>query len=117
MASLKNFNYIELWHGSLKDIEGRFGSGYASYFKFLRWLFVMNFGVALLSLGLLVVPQIILDTSASNKTTNTQSFNFRNIFIGDVSLFWFFYFSCIGKLVGFFHRNRVLLRSLHKPVY
>ncbi|XP_063917385.1 transmembrane channel-like protein 3 isoform X2 [Zophobas morio] len=83
VASLKNFNYFELWHGSLKDIEGRFGSGYASYFKFLRWLFVMNFGVALLSLGLLVVPQIILDTSASNKTTNTQSFNFRNIFIGD----------------------------------
>lgn len=83
MGDVKNFNYFELWHGSLKDIEGRFGSGYASYFKFLRWLFVMNFVVAVLSFPLLAVPQIIYD--ATGNTTNQQTFQVSNIFIGDVS--------------------------------
>jgi hypothetical protein len=81
--SLKNFNYFELWHGTLKDIEGRFGSGYASYFKFLRWLFVMNFLLAVLSLVLVVVPQIVYDASGSNGTLhNTNSFNIKDIFVG-----------------------------------
>jgi transmembrane channel-like protein len=34
---------FELWYQSLKVIEGHFGSGVATYFKFLRWLFTLNF--------------------------------------------------------------------------
>ncbi|KAJ3637950.1 hypothetical protein MTP99_001368 [Tenebrio molitor] len=84
--SLKKINYFELWHGTLKDIEGRFGSGYAYYFKFLRWLFVMNFLLAVLSLVLTAVPQIVYDGSGSNETRhNTNSFNIKEVFVGNGS--------------------------------
>ncbi|XP_044272315.1 transmembrane channel-like protein 5 [Tribolium madens] len=81
VANVKNFNYFELWQSSLKDIEGRFGSGYASYFKFLRWLFVMNCLVVLLSFPMLVVPQIIYDATGNN--TNVGQFQVSDFFIGN----------------------------------
>lgn len=34
---------MELWYSSLKTIEGHFGSDVAAYFKFIRWLFILNF--------------------------------------------------------------------------
>nr|CAD7417980.1 unnamed protein product [Timema poppensis] len=33
---------FELWYSSLKVIEGHFGSSVATYFRFLRWLFILN---------------------------------------------------------------------------
>lgn len=32
----------ELWHGSIKEIEGKFGGSVGTYFKFLRFLFILN---------------------------------------------------------------------------
>ncbi|XP_008196552.1 transmembrane channel-like protein 7 isoform X1 [Tribolium castaneum] len=105
VANVKNFNYFELWHGSLKDIEGRFGSGYASYFKFLRWLFVMNFFVALFSFPLLVVPQIIYDATENNNS-NIRQFQASDIFIGngffdDTVLYYGHYTNHTIQLISF----------------
>jgi hypothetical protein len=48
---IKNLLYmLELWYSSLKRIEGHFGSGVATYFKFLRWLFLLNTIVFLIRL-------------------------------------------------------------------
>ncbi|KAF7993349.1 hypothetical protein HCN44_006409 [Aphidius gifuensis] len=42
--SLREINSsLELWYSSIKTIEGNFGSGVATYFKFLRWLLLINF--------------------------------------------------------------------------
>ncbi|XP_050297995.1 transmembrane channel-like protein 3 isoform X2 [Anthonomus grandis grandis] len=49
---------FELWYGALKRIEGHFGTGVASYFKFLRWLFLVNLSIAVLSSCFIVIPKI-----------------------------------------------------------
>ncbi|XP_055705187.1 transmembrane channel-like protein 7 [Phlebotomus papatasi] len=51
---------IELWKGSLKRIEGNFGTGVVAYFLFLRWLMFLNLGIFLIILGFVVMPQIFL---------------------------------------------------------
>ncbi|KDR19382.1 Transmembrane channel-like protein 5 [Zootermopsis nevadensis] len=57
---IKNLLYtFELWYSSLKVIEGHFGSGVATYFRFLRWLFLLNTVVFLLSFGFVVIPQLL----------------------------------------------------------
>lgn len=50
---------MELWYSSLKLIEGNFGSGVASYFKFLRWLFLLNLVTLIISFSFLVIPQLL----------------------------------------------------------
>jgi hypothetical protein len=41
--AIRNLLYIvELWYSSLKTIEGHFGSGVTTYFRFLRLLFLLN---------------------------------------------------------------------------
>ncbi|XP_046385265.1 transmembrane channel-like protein 5 [Ischnura elegans] len=58
---LKDIVYVmEPWYGSIKVIEGHFGTSTATYFRFLRWLFVINALVSILSMGFLVVPQLLL---------------------------------------------------------
>ncbi|KAF4528324.1 hypothetical protein B566_EDAN012091, partial [Ephemera danica] len=50
---------LELWYSTIKDIEGKFGSGVATYFRFLRSLILLNAAVLVLSLGFLVTPQLL----------------------------------------------------------
>ncbi|KAK3928453.1 Transmembrane channel-like protein 5 [Frankliniella fusca] len=50
----------ELWYSSLKLIEGNFGSGVASYFRFLRWLFLLNLTTLFISFSFLILPQMLL---------------------------------------------------------
>ena len=55
MIELRNFKRrvvdaiysFELWRSRMHFIEGKFGSGVANYFRFLRWLFIMNTTLAL----------------------------------------------------------------------
>lgn len=84
-ASFKNLTYtFELWYSSLKTIEGHFGSGVATYFKFVRWLFLMNVFVVIFTIGFVVVPQILYDIFDSENTTTTQNdFNIEDIFTGE----------------------------------
>lgn len=35
-------NMFDIWYSSLKEVEGHFGSSVGAYFKFLRFLFILN---------------------------------------------------------------------------
>lgn len=50
----------ELWRGSLKVIEGNFGTGVVAYFLFLRWLLFLNLFIFTITLIVVITPQIIL---------------------------------------------------------
>lgn len=79
---MKNFLYtFELWYGTLKTVEGHFGSGVATYFKFVRWLFIMNVLVMIVLLGFVVVPQVLFDWFIGTPTTN--SVKYLDFFTGD----------------------------------
>nr|XP_027227573.1 transmembrane channel-like protein 7 [Penaeus vannamei] len=53
------FHDYSLWHKELKEIEGMFGTGVGSYFRFLRYLFILNFVITVLVCGLLLTPQLL----------------------------------------------------------
>ncbi|KAJ8959243.1 hypothetical protein NQ318_022506 [Aromia moschata] len=77
----KNLAYtFELWYASVKLIEGNFGSGVASFFKFLRWIFIMDVFVALVSFAFIVVPQLTFD---SRDVMNFQDFDWTDILSGE----------------------------------
>ncbi|KAK3089832.1 hypothetical protein FSP39_006919 [Pinctada imbricata] len=50
---------LELWKSHLKKIEGHFGTGVTSYFLFLKWIFLLNIPVCILTLGFVVIPQVL----------------------------------------------------------
>ncbi|XP_076455545.1 transmembrane channel-like protein 5 [Babylonia areolata] len=50
---------LQLWHSHMKKIEGNFGTDVLSYFLFLKWLLLINIPTLLLTLGFIVVPQIL----------------------------------------------------------
>ncbi|XP_015111928.1 transmembrane channel-like protein 5 [Diachasma alloeum] len=68
---------IELWYGAIKSIEGHFGSGVATYFKFLRWLLILNVINCVLSMFFIVLPQSLFATYGDS------TFNFGDFFIGN----------------------------------
>lgn len=47
---------LGLWHGAMRVIEGKFGTGVVSYFLFLRWLLFLNMAISALMLCFLVLP-------------------------------------------------------------
>uniref|UniRef100_A0A1L8DET4 Putative transmembrane channel-like protein 7 n=2 Tax=Nyssomyia neivai TaxID=330878 RepID=A0A1L8DET4_9DIPT len=53
---------VELWKGSLKRIEGNFGTGVVAYFLFLRWMMFLNLGIFGIALAFIVLPQVFLVT-------------------------------------------------------
>lgn len=59
-------NSVELWYNSMKEIEGHFGSGVGTYFKFLRWLFMLNMVLLFFSFTFIILPQVIFDVSSEN---------------------------------------------------
>ncbi|KAJ8968030.1 hypothetical protein NQ317_017167 [Molorchus minor] len=79
--NLKNLAYtFELWYGPVKQIEGNFGSGVASFFKFLRWIFILNLFVAVISFVFITVPQLTTNWSS---ITEFENFTWTDIFSGE----------------------------------
>ncbi|XP_038835270.1 transmembrane channel-like protein 5 [Salvelinus namaycush] len=50
---------LELWRGTMKEVEGKFGTGVLSYFKFLKWLLMFNIFSFLVNFGFITIPQLI----------------------------------------------------------
>ncbi|KAK4874902.1 hypothetical protein RN001_014262 [Aquatica leii] len=79
----KSLTYtFELWYSSLKVIEGHFGSGVATYFKYFRWLFIMNCLITMFALTFIVFPQLLFDYFTSNLRGNS-TFAVSDIFTGE----------------------------------
>ncbi|CAG0879841.1 unnamed protein product [Darwinula stevensoni] len=55
-----------LWSSALREIEGHFGSGVGTYFRFLRRLFLINIFLSIIILGLLFVPNILMKQYPDN---------------------------------------------------
>ncbi|KAI4456234.1 transmembrane channel-related [Holotrichia oblita] len=86
-SNIRNLSYsYELWYSSLKEIEGNFGSGVSSYFKFLRRLFILNLLMTVLGLSFIVAPQVIfsVNTAGENVTVvnNNVNFSAEDLFTG-----------------------------------
>ena len=50
---------------------GQFGSAVLSYFKFLKWLILLNLLITLLVMGVTTVPQLIIKPFLFNQTINS----------------------------------------------
>ncbi|XP_011049453.1 PREDICTED: transmembrane channel-like protein 5 isoform X2 [Acromyrmex echinatior] len=65
--TMQNFlSTMKLWHRTIKTIESHHGSGIATYFKFLRWLFFLNTISCILSVSFIVIPQSLDQVYVSN---------------------------------------------------
>ena len=51
---------IELWHWSLRYVEGNFGTGLVAFFTFIKWLLYLNLFTCALLAVFILVPQIFL---------------------------------------------------------
>ncbi|XP_036445984.1 transmembrane channel-like protein 6 isoform X2 [Colossoma macropomum] len=70
---------VQLWHGALKQVSGRFGTGALSYFLFLRTLLLYNVFLSLIINLFLVLPEVI---HHPHHSANKISFMGLNIFTG-----------------------------------
>ena len=104
---------LQLWAGHLKKIEGNFGSGVTSYFRFIKWLFLINISLFFLVFSFVTLPQLLHRYLDLGGYANNTDFSFEHIFTGSVSTWnlvifiykhylgyfeFFFYLSCIGHL-------------------
>ncbi|XP_021176016.2 transmembrane channel-like protein 5 [Fundulus heteroclitus] len=54
---------LELWHGIMKEIGGKFGSGVLNYFVLLKWLLMFNIFSFLINFGFITIPLLVSDSS------------------------------------------------------
>lgn len=53
------YQKMELWRGTLKTIEGNFGTGVVSYFLFIKWLIFLNLFTFTLLFLVVILPTIL----------------------------------------------------------
>jgi len=83
----ETYSKLELWHHSLKKIEGTFGTGIVAYFLFIKWLMFLNLFIFLLILFFIIIPTLVLvpqglsgnstdDECSRNYSDSSEEFNF-----------------------------------------
>lgn len=97
-------NSYELWYSSLKTIEGQFGSATSSYFRFLRWLFILNLIVMAVTHSFIVIPQLTFKNPFP--ISDQRQFSVWDIFTGegfltDTLLYYGFYSNETVNIYGF----------------
>uniref|UniRef100_T1J890 TMC domain-containing protein n=1 Tax=Strigamia maritima TaxID=126957 RepID=T1J890_STRMM len=63
---------FQIWHHSIKHIEGHFGTSIASYFIFIRLLLFLNLGISAIIIGFIVVPQFANVGQVLNSTSEVK---------------------------------------------
>ncbi|XP_069839859.1 transmembrane channel-like protein 5 isoform X2 [Dendropsophus ebraccatus] len=58
---------LQLWHGTLKVIGGKFGTSILSYFNFIKWLLMFNIFSFIVNFSFITVPQFV-DMAPNNLT-------------------------------------------------
>ncbi|KAK2580551.1 hypothetical protein KPH14_007683 [Odynerus spinipes] len=81
---------MELWYHNIKSIEGQFGSGVAVYFKFLRWIILLNIIFAIMSIFFIVLPQS-LDQVYSSSSIDVLDFITGSGFFENTIMYYGFY--------------------------
>ncbi|XP_055586664.1 transmembrane channel-like protein 5 [Uranotaenia lowii] len=71
-----SFTNFELFYGSMKEIEGHFGSRISAYFKFLRWLLVLDLVLVIFVFWFVTFPQILYSgvEEVQNRTDPVELF-------------------------------------------
>lgn len=64
---------MELWHHSLKKIEGNFGTGIVAYFLFLKWLMFLNMLLFLIMFGFIVLPTILMPNPEAEECVDSSN--------------------------------------------
>ncbi|PIN95507.1 hypothetical protein AB205_0103670, partial [Aquarana catesbeiana] len=88
-AALDVFEILELWHSTLKIIEGKFGSSILSYFVFLKWLLLFNIFSFVVNFSFITIPQFV------DMPPNNLSFSGLELLTGAVSTTMPFPKTCI----------------------
>lgn len=72
---------LELWHGIMKEIGGKFGSSVLTYFMFLKWLLLFNIFSFVVNFSFITVPLLVYDPNI----TSSVSFRGLELLTGAVS--------------------------------
>ncbi|KAL7027024.1 hypothetical protein ACKWTF_005263 [Chironomus riparius] len=73
------FKSFDFWYGSMKEIEGRFGSKIGVYFKILKYLVMLNIFVAILVFSFIILPQILYDNFQASSNNHTATVDSNNM--------------------------------------
>ncbi|XP_041641782.1 transmembrane channel-like protein 5 [Cheilinus undulatus] len=86
---------LELWHGIMKEIGGKFGTSVLSYFIFLKWLLMFNIFSFLVNFCFITIPLLVDDPSPNippnvsfrglELLTGVGYFNYTSMYYGSYS--------------------------------
>ncbi|KAG9489256.1 hypothetical protein GDO78_005318 [Eleutherodactylus coqui] len=110
-----SYNFVVLfipWEMRIKKIESHFGSGVASYFIFLRWLFGINIVLTILTGAFVVLPEILAGApfgSTVNKKIPNKEFSSAQ----DLNTIWSLggYLQYSVLFYGYYGRERKIGRA------
>lgn len=121
--NMKEFAYsLELWKSLMKKIEGNFGTGVSSYFLFLKWIFLLNIPVFILTFGFVVLPQILFryhppgTTPVDNSTTHNYT-SYHASFSGGELLTGAGWFNDTELYYGFYTNQKIAVPLSNKAKY
>ncbi|XP_077305074.1 transmembrane channel-like protein 5 [Lithobates pipiens] len=103
-ATLDVFEILELWHSTLKIIEGKFGSSILSYFVFLKWLLLFNIFSFVVNFSFITIPQFV------DMPPNNLSFSGLELLTGAG------YFDKTVLYYGFY-TNNIIRKDPHLAAY
>ncbi|KAI6660549.1 Transmembrane channel-like protein 5 [Oopsacas minuta] len=80
-------SYMVLWRGAIKSLEEQLGSTVGTYFRFIRFLFLMSILPFLLTASFIFIPQMIYNYgyNLNDTLTRRSKFSLRGDLLGFIS--------------------------------